>query len=127
MRIKTSRPAPARSPQPGTGPRATGDHALCLRQDGGTYHGIAAGLAPATVPGLLPSPRCAPAGTTTVALSGSAMSRDRVDAGGIRLRLRALYVMGHSSARIARAVGVHPRTIRDLVRGDTTTVSSQLR
>ena len=35
--------------------------------------------------------------------------------------------MGHSSARIARAVGVDPTTIRDLVRGDTTTISPQLR
>src|SRR5260370_1369614 len=57
MSIKTSRPAPARSPEPSTGPRATGDHALRVRQDGGTYHGIAAvGLVPATVPGRLSSP-----------------------------------------------------------------------
>ena len=129
MSIKTSRPTPARSPQPSTGPHATGDHALRLRQDGGTYHGIAAvGLAPATVPGLLSSPRRAPAAATTVvALTSSAMPRGRVDAGGTRLRLRALHVMGHSSARIARAVGVDPTTIRDLVRGDATTISPQLR
>jgi hypothetical protein len=128
MSIKTSRPTPARSPQPGTGPRDIGDHAIRLRQAGGTCHGIAAaGLAPATAPGLLPSRRRAPAGTTTVALSGSARSRDRADAGGIRLRLQALHVMGHSSARVARAVGVHPQTIRDLVRGDATTIGLQLR
>jgi hypothetical protein len=35
--------------------------------------------------------------------------------------------MGHGSARIARAVGVHPRTIRKLVCGGARTVSSQLR
>ena len=35
--------------------------------------------------------------------------------------------MGHGSARIARAVGVHPMTIRKLVRGDARTVSPQLR
>ena len=51
----------------------------------------------------------------------------RVDAGGTRLRLRALHVMGHGSARIARAVGVHPTTIRQLVRGNATTISPQLR
>jgi hypothetical protein len=127
MSIKTSRPAPARSPQPGTGPHATGDHALRLRQGGGTCHGIAIGLAPATVPGLLPSPRRAPAAATVVALTSSARPRGRVDAGGTRLRLRALHVMGHGSARIARAVGVHPTTIRALVRGDATTISPQLR
>jgi hypothetical protein len=125
MSIKTSRPTTAPLPQPSPGPRATGDHARRLRQDGGTYPGIAvAGLAPATVRSLLPSARHAPA---VVALTGSAMRRDRVDAGGTRLRLRALHVMGHSSARIARAAGVDPTTIRDLVRGDTTTVSPQLR
>ena len=35
--------------------------------------------------------------------------------------------MGHGSARIARAAGVHPQTIRQLVRGDARTVSPQLR
>ena len=129
MSIKTSRPAPVPLPQPSAGPRAAGDHVRRLRQDGGTYSGIAVGgLTSAAAPGLLASGRRAPADTTTVmALTSSAMPRDPVDAGGTRLRLRALHVMGHSSARIARAVGVDPTTIRDLVRGDTTTVSPQLR
>jgi hypothetical protein len=35
--------------------------------------------------------------------------------------------MGHGSARIGRAVGVQPVTIRKLVRGDARTVSQQLR
>ena len=39
----------------------------------------------------------------------------------------AVHVMGHGSARIARAVGVHPVTIRKLVRGDAPTISQQLR
>jgi hypothetical protein len=51
----------------------------------------------------------------------------RLDAGGTMLRLRALQVMGHGSARIARAAGVHPATIRKLVRGDARTVSQHLR
>jgi hypothetical protein len=50
-----------------------------------------------------------------------------VDAGGTRLRLRALHVMGHGSARIARAVGASDKTIRMLVRGDATTISPRLR
>ena len=55
------------------------------------------------------------------------MRRARIDAGGSRLRLRALHVMGHGSARIARALGVREMTIRRLVRGDTPTVSARLR
>ena len=51
----------------------------------------------------------------------------RVDAGGARLRLRALHVMGHGSARIARALGVREMTIRRIVRGDATTISPRLR
>uniref|UniRef100_UPI0026072BCC hypothetical protein n=1 Tax=Trebonia sp. TaxID=2767075 RepID=UPI0026072BCC len=51
----------------------------------------------------------------------------RTGAAGTRLRLRALHVMGHGSARIARAVGVNDTTIRDLVRGDTITITPGLR
>ena len=51
----------------------------------------------------------------------------RLDAGGARLRLRALHVMGHGSARIARALGIREMTIRHLVRGDTPTISVSLR
>jgi hypothetical protein len=35
--------------------------------------------------------------------------------------------MGHGSARIARATGVHPTTIRRLVRGDAPTISPKMR
>jgi hypothetical protein len=127
MSIKTSRRTAAQLPQPSAGPGAAGDHARRLRQNGGTYPGIAiGGPAPATMPGQFPSPSLRPA-TTVVALTGSAMPRSRVDAGGTRLRLRALHVMGHGSARIARAAGVDPTTIRDLVRGEATTISVHLR
>jgi hypothetical protein len=51
----------------------------------------------------------------------------RLDAGGTRLRLRALHVMGHGSARVSRAVGVREETIQRLVRGDTPTVGVPLR
>jgi transcriptional regulator with XRE-family HTH domain len=53
--------------------------------------------------------------------------RPRVDAGGTRLRLRALAVMGHGSARIARAAGVSEQAIQKLARGDAKTVSPRLR
>ena len=55
------------------------------------------------------------------------VSRTRLDAGGTRLRLRALHVMGHGSARIARALGVSEDTIQRLVRGDARTAGPQLR
>src|SRR5580658_4538125 len=51
----------------------------------------------------------------------------RLDAGGTRLRLRALHVMGHSAARIARALGICELTIQRLVNGDATTISPHLR
>ena len=53
--------------------------------------------------------------------------RDRLDAGGTRLRLRSLHVMGHGSARIARALGVRQETVGRLVRGDARAISPQLR
>src|SRR5579863_6357959 len=62
-----------------------------------------------------------------IPVANATRSRACVDAGGSRLRLRALHVMGHGSARIARALGVREETIQRLVRGDTTIVSPNLR
>jgi hypothetical protein len=50
----------------------------------------------------------------------------RLDAGGARLRLRALHVMGHGSPRLARALGVRKTTIQELVSGRARTVSPHL-
>jgi plasmid maintenance system antidote protein VapI len=102
-----------------------------LRRDGGTYRAIAAaaGLAPSTVHGLA-SGRSQPTPHTTRALRevrSDILRYARVDAGGSRLRLRALHVMGHGSARIGRALGVREVTIRRIVTGDATTVSTALR
>ena len=96
-------PSPAGPPYPVPGPGPARAHVRRLRQDG--------------------------RGTTTAVLTvtSQAVPRGRVDAGGSRLRLRALHVMGHGSARVARVVGVNPATIRAVVRGDTTTISPQLR
>ena len=49
-----------------------------------------------------------------------------LDAGGTRLRLRALHVMGHGRRARPRRRRPPP-TIRKLVRGDACTVSPQLR
>ena len=51
----------------------------------------------------------------------------RPDAGGTMLRLRALHVMGHSCARIARAIGVREAMIQRIVRGQAKTVTPALR
>jgi hypothetical protein len=120
---------PADPRQPASSPAR--DHVRRLHASGGTYTGIAiaAGLAPTTVRDLASGRRPATPYTTTalLAVTTPAPPRTPVDAGGTRLRLRALHVMGHGSARIARAAGVHPATIRALVRGDAVTVSLPLR
>ena len=110
---------------------AAREHLTRLRQDGGTYRSIAAAaaLSPAAVHRLASGRRRAQPATAIAVLTvtSPALPQARLDATGTRLRLRALHVMGHGSARIARATGVHPATIRMLVRGDARTVSQHLR
>ena len=124
-------PSPAGSPYPVPGLGRARAHVRRLRQDGRTYRAIAnaAGLDRATVSDLARGRRRPRRGTTTAVLSvtSQAVPRGRVDAGGSRLRLRALHVMGHGSARIARALGVREQAIRQIVRGDARTVSLKLR
>ena len=111
--------------------QAARDHVTQLRQRGWTYRSIAAAaaLSPNTVYALATGSRRAQPATATAVLTVARriLSGSRLDAGGTRLRLRALHVMGHGSARIARATGVHPTTIRRLVRGDARTVSPKMR
>ncbi len=124
-------PAPDGPPYPATGPGAARAHVRRLRQDGSTYQAIAtaAGLDPATVSGLVTGRRHPNRGTTTavLAVTSGTVPRGRLDAGGTRLRLRALHVMGHGSARIARALGVRETAISALVRGDARTIRPRLR
>src|SRR5260370_30453013 len=96
------------------GSRDARDQVNRLRDEGGTYRAIAAaaGLAPSTVHDLAAGRR-EPTPAIELALrkvTSDTISRARVDAGGSRLRLRALHVMGHGSARIARALGVRRMT-----------------
>jgi plasmid maintenance system antidote protein VapI len=111
--------------------QAARDHVILLRQEGGTYRSIAAAaaLSPDTVRALATGQRRAQPATATAVLTvtGRTLPRPRLNAVGTRLRLRALHVMGHGSARIARAIGAHPKTICRLVRGDAKTISPQLR
>jgi hypothetical protein len=81
----------------------------------------------ATIDDLTPVRPATSSSTAVIAMTPGIMSRARVDAGGTRLRLRALHVMGHGSARIARAIGAREMTIRALTRGDTTVIRPQLR
>src|SRR5262249_18029105 len=123
--------AAAASAPPGTSPNTVREQLRRLRDDGGTYRAIAAaaGLAPGTVHDLA-SGRRQPTPTPSRALlriTSGTLPRARLDAGGARLRLRALHVMGHGSARIARALGVREMTIRRLTRGDAATISPRLR
>ena len=115
----------------GTDGRRARDHVAQLRERGGTYRAIAAaaGVGPMTVHGIATGRRRATRSTADAVLTVTpgTLPRARVDAGGTRLRLRALHVMGHSSARIARAAGASDKTIRKLLRGDATTISPQLR
>ncbi len=128
-------PAPADPPHPATssavGPVAARARVRRLRQDGSTYRGIAtaAGLAPATVRDLASGRRRSTRGTAAAVLAvpAGAIPRARLDAGGTRLRLRALHVMGHGSARIARVLGVRETAISELVRGNARTISPHLR
>jgi transcriptional regulator with XRE-family HTH domain len=133
MNTRAHSPAPqtAITPSNPSAPGDVRDQIRRLQLDGGTYRAIAAaaGLAPATVHALV-SGRRLPTPATTRALSRVTSDRlhpARVDAGGTRLRLRALHVMGHGSARIARGLGVREMTIRRLTRGDATTIGATLR
>jgi transcriptional regulator with XRE-family HTH domain len=110
---------------------AARDHVTQLRERGGTYRAIAAaaGVGPMTVHGIATGRREPTGGTAAavLAVTPGSLPRARLDAGGTRLRLRALHVMGHSCARIARAAGASDKTIRKLLRGDAKTVSLRLR
>ena len=124
-------PGQAGPPYPVPGPGPARAHVRRLRQDGRTYRAIAAaaGLDPATVSDLDRGRRRPNRGTTTAVLTGDQPGRPARPRGRrrSRLRLRALHVMGHGSARIARALGVREATIRQIVRGDARTVSLKLR
>ena len=106
-------------------------HLAQLREDGGTYEAIAAvaGLSAMTVHALLNGDGCVTleVAAAVLAVSGTDLPRTRVDAGGTRLRLRALQVMGHGSARVARTIGASEQAIQKLARGDSRAVTPQLR
>ncbi len=111
------------------GRRTTRNHVTRLRECGGTYRTIAtaARVRPMTVHGTVNGHRQANAVVTVASLAVGSTGPHRVDAGGTRLRLRALHVMGHGSARIARAAGASEQAIQKITRGQTATVRPALR
>ena len=129
--MTTTEGGPGRSEATTRQREAARAHLTRLRQGGGTYRSVAAAAALSTgsVHRLASGRRRAQPGTTAAVLTVTSpgLPQARLDATGTRLRLRALHVMSHGSARIARAVGVHPVTIRKIVRGDARTVSPRLR
>jgi hypothetical protein len=86
----------------------------------------AARLATVPVQDLASGRRRATSSRAVVRVTSGTVPCVRLDAGGSRLRLRALHVMGHGSARIARALGVREETIQRLGRGDATTIGAHL-
>jgi hypothetical protein len=102
-----------------------------LRQGGGSYSAIAAaaGVAAMTVHAIARGQDRMTAATTAalLAVDPADVHRARVDAGGTRLRLRALHVMGHDCAGIARATSTSGQALQKITRGDTATVSPRLR
>ena len=111
--------------------RSIRGHVAGLRHDGASYRAIAqaTGLGAMTVHRAATSRRQPTRATAAalLAVTSADLRHARVDAGGTRLRLHALHVMGHGPARIARAAEVSEKTIRKLVRGEAKTISPRLR
>jgi len=107
------------------------DHVARLRQGGGSYSAIAAaaGVATMTVHAIACGHGRITAATAAalLAVDPAGVRRVRVDAGGTRLRLRALHVMGHDCARIARTTRFSGQALQKITRGDTATVSPRVR
>jgi hypothetical protein len=119
-------PLPADPPHPGTSPGNA--RIRRLHQNRRTSRAIIARLAPATMHDLACSRnRRTDAAAAALTATADALPRGRLDAGGTRLRLRALHVMGHNCVRIAHALDVGATAIKELVRGNARTVSPELR
>jgi plasmid maintenance system antidote protein VapI len=125
IRIATGRWHPWADPAP---VRA---HVMRLRDQGASYQGIAeaAAVGVMTVHAIVNRPGRVTARTAAAVLAvrDTDVHRARLEAGGTRLRLRALQVMGHSSANVARRIGVREQVIQKITRGEARTVSPLLR
>jgi len=117
--------------QPWADPQPVRDHVTRLREHGGSYTAIAAaaGVAAMTVHAIAHGQARITTATAAalLAVHPSDLRHARVDAGGTRLRLRALHVMGHNCARIARAADISDPTLQKITRGQAATITPRLR
>lgn len=105
-------------------------HVLMLRSSGASWQSIAdaAGVGAMTVFDVTHRNTKVAQVTAAALLAVTArdLDRSRVDANGAMLRLRSLQAMGHSSARMARAIGCHEQSIQRVVNGRAKTISAEL-
>jgi hypothetical protein len=116
--------------QPWANPAPVRDHVQNLLQ-AATFQAVAdaAGVGPMTVWEIA-------RGTRPVIKTGTAQAlltvqpadirAPRVGANGPMWRLRSLIAMGHTTGRIATALGASPNTVQALIRGDRATVTTGL-
>jgi hypothetical protein len=112
--------------------REVREHVLKLRAAGGTYESIgrAAGTGAMTVHSIVNGRRPkvqAGVASRLLAVSDADIRSMHPSPGGIMWRLRALVAMGHTCSRMAAATGIPSATVRRIVRGQTLTVSPELR
>ena len=124
-------PFEAGSERPWADAQPVRDHVARLRQGGGSYSAIAtaAGVSTMTVHAIARGHGRITTATAAalLAVDPAGVRKVRVDAGGTRLRLRALHVMGHDCTRIARATRTSGQALQKITRGDIATVSPGVR
>lgn len=105
-------------------------HVLTLRSSGASWQSIAgaAGVGAMTVFDVTHRNTKVSQATAAalLAVTSNDLDRPRVDANGAMLRLRSLQAIGHSSARVARAIGCHEQSIQRVVNGAAKTISADL-
>jgi hypothetical protein len=105
-------------------------HVRQLRSAGASYQaiGTAAGVSATAVHALISGGGRVKAETAEalMRLTPEQLTPNRVPAEGTTRRIRALVAIGHSQARISRALGRHPDTIQHLARGTVGTVTAGL-
>jgi hypothetical protein len=111
-------------------PEPVREHVRQLRSTGASYQAIgeAADVSAMAVHALMNGTGRVTTHTADalMALATGQLNPGRVPALGTARRIRALVAMGHSQARISRALGCHPDTVNHLARGTVATVHADL-
>lgn len=105
------------------------EHVLMLRSSGASWQAIAdaAGIGAMTVFDVTHRSKVSEAtAAALLAVTPHELDCPRVNANGAMLRLRSLQAIGHSSARVARAIGCHEQSIQRVVSGRAKTISADL-